>query len=367
MKKPLTRILSLLFVSALVLSLAACGGETTSSDSGSSQPILSSPEVKPEEDLSTPASTGAPVEQGTLNALTGNNDMMTVNNRPIAFVVTDEDSKHVQINIDKADFYFEAETEAGIPRIMAIFSSIDRIPNEIGPVRSARPHFVKMAAALDALYSHIGGSDAGLETIKALGVDDIYGAEQTNSVLVNSPNYSWNCKTFTKNRIMRAIQNRNYSLTTERTSPYRFGVKAGTKAATTVNVKISNSYNMAFTYDATRAVYQKHRNSLSSPLHTTYSGDGYNGGFIEASNVIVMYDTRSFYTDQYGKQRVDFALKEGTGIIATAGKSRDIRWKNTSSGMKYYEADGTTPLTVAVGKTFVCLASDTLKSQTTLS
>ncbi len=356
MNKTTIRLLSLMFALVLTLSLAACGKEPTEPSAG----------VTSSEDLSTPATTGEPLDESKLNPLTGELDMTTANNRPVAYVVSDEDSRHVQINLDKADFYFEAETEAGIPRILAVFSSIDRIPDEIGPVRSARPHFVKIAAALDALYSHIGGSDSGLATIKELGVDDIYGAEQTNAVLTNSPNFSWNRKTFVKNRVMKAIQNRNYSLTTNRTSPYQFGEKAGTNPATTVDVKISNSYHMAFTYNAATGLYQKHRNSIDSPIHTTYSGNGYTGGTIETSNVIVIYDQRSFYTDQYGKQRCDFTLKSGTGAIATAGKSRDIRWENGANGLKFYEADGKTPLTVATGKTFLCLTSDTLKSQTVI-
>ncbi len=366
-RSTLTRLTALALAVILPASLAACGESKAPNTTTPTTQTTLSPGVDPNEDLSTPATTGKPVEQGGLNVLTGEYNMTTVNNRPVAYVITDEDSNHIQINLDKADFYFEAETEAGIPRIMAVFSSIDRIPDEIGPVRSARPHFVKMAHALDALYSHIGGSDSGLETIKQLGVDDIYGAEQTNSVLASHKgNFSWNRKTFLKNRVMKAIQNRGYAVTTNKVSPYTFGDKAGTNAATTVDVKISNNYHMAFTYDAARGVYQKHRNSLSSPIHSSYSGNGYTGGIIEAKNVIVMYDTRSFYTDQYGKQRVDFEMKEGKGVIATNGKSRDICWKNTANGMKYYEADGTTPLTVAVGKTFVCLASNTLQNQTVI-
>ncbi len=358
MKSPV-RLLALLLAAVLTLALVGCGAESPAS---SSTPVVSDSGVGDKEDLSTPPTTGKPVAQGTLNPLTGKNDMNTVNNRPVAFVITDEDSRHIQINLDKADFYFEAENEAGIPRILAVFSSIDRIPDEIGPVRSARPHFVKMAAAMDALYSHIGGSYSGLSTIKELGVDDIYGAEQQNSVLASSQNFSWNRKTFVKSRVMKAIQNRGYSLKTSQTGMYQFGNKEGVNPATTVDVKISNNYNMAFTYNAEKGVYQKHRNSLNTPIHTTYSGNGYTGGTIEASNVIVMYDTR--FTDPLDNTRIDFVMKSGSGFIATAGKSREIRWENTANGMKYFEADGTTPLTVAVGKTYVCLASDTLKDRT---
>jgi hypothetical protein len=253
--------------------------------------------------------------------------------------------------------FFEAETEAGIPRILAIFSSLDRVPDEIGPVRSARPHFVKIAAAMDALYCHIGGSYSGLSTIKELGVDDIYGAEQVNQILKNSANFSWNRKTFVKSRVINELTRKKYSLTSTTTAPYQFGEKAGTAPATTVDVKISNSYNMAFTYDAERGVYQKHRNALSTPIHTTHTG-----GTIEVSNVIVMYDNR--FTDPQDANRIDFTLKSGSGVLASGGTSREIRWENGKNGLKFYESDGTTALTVATGKTFVCLTSDTLKSKT---
>ena len=114
---------------------------------------------------------------------------------------------------------------------------------------------------------------------------------------------------------------------------------------------------MAFTYDTESGLYQKHRSSLDTPVHTTYSGDA-----IEVSNVIVMYDNR--FVDPRDAKRYDFTMQSGEGTLANGGKSRSIKWKITGGGLRYYEADGTTPLTVSVGKTFVCLTSSSFKSQT---
>ncbi len=339
----LTALRTAALLLAVAILFACCGCNRT--------PDASSAPVE-----STPTTTTTTKPALGLNALTGVEDMKTDNDRPVAFVITDEDQYHVQLNLEAADMYFEAETEGGIPRILAIFSSIDRIPKELGPVRSARPHFVKIADALDAIYCHIGGSYSGLSTIKELGVDDIYGAEQINDILKNSKNFSWNRKTFVDEKVRKEITRRGYSLTTDRTSPYQFGEKAGTTTANTVVVRISNSYDMAFTYDSARGVYQKHRNSLDSPIHTTYTG-----GTVEASNVIVMYDHR--FVDPNDAKRYDFDLKSGSGILASGGTSREIRWTRDNSGLHYYESDGTTPLTVATGKTYVCLASDTLRSR----
>lgn len=341
----LFRLTAALLCAVLLLTLAACGGNSADDPAASS----SAP---------TTTTTATPAK-GELNTLTGEYDIFTSNDRYIGYVITDEDSKHIQLNLEDADFYFESETEGGIPRILAVFSSVDRVPDEIGPVRSARPHFAKFAAALDAIYCHIGGSTSGLSTIQQYGVDDIYTAEQTSPILTNSQNYSWNRKVFVKTKVLSEISRRGHSTTTDYSGPYQFGTKEGTLPATTVDVKISANYQMAFTYDAESGLYQKHRNALSSPVHVTYTG-----GTIEVSNVIVMYDNR--FVDPLDAKRCDFTMQSGDGILATGGKSRTIKWKITSSGLKYYEADGVTPLTVSVGKTFVCLTSDSYKSQTTV-
>lgn len=340
----LFRLTAAVLAAVLLLTLVSCGGNNTDDPTPSSS--------------TSTATTTTPVK-GKLNTLTGKCDMFTSNDRYIGYVITDEDSKHIQLNLEDADFYFESETEAGIPRILAVFSSVDRIPDEIGPVRSARPHFAKFAAALDAIYCHIGGSTSGLNTIKEYDIDDVYNAYVINNTLKNSQNLSWNRKTFTKTKVMNEIKQRGHSLTSDYAGPYQFGTKEGINPATTVDVKISANYRMAFTYDAESGLYQKHRNSLSSAVHITHTG-----GTIEVSNVIVMYDNR--FVDPLDSKRVDFDLKSGSGILATGGKSRNIQWKVTGDGLKYYEADGTTPLTVAEGKTFVCLTSDDFKSQTTV-
>lgn len=351
MNKKFLRLLAAILSVILVLSLAACG---KGGEDASSAPETESTTSEPE----TPVTTGKPIKDG-FNIFTGKNDITSASNRPIAYVVTDEDSRHIQLNIEHADFYFESETEAGIPRILAIFSGFDRTPDEIGPVRSARPHFAKFASAIDAIYCHIGGSKSGLSTIKDYNVNDVANAEQISPVLKNSQNLSWNRKVFTKTKVFNEIKRKGYKLTTDYAGPYQFGESQGVNPASTVDVKISASYRMAFTYVADRGVYQKHRNSLSTPVHTTHTG-----GTIEVSNVIVMYATR--FTDPKDAKRVDFELTNGSGLLATGGKSRDIQWKVVDGKLKYFEADGTTPLTVSEGKTFVCLTSTQFKGQTTV-
>ena len=349
MKKTLFRLLIVTSAVAMLLALTACGGNNA--------PESSAPATTTTAPTTT---TTQPAPKLGINPLTGMEDMETDNNRPVAIVVSDESSDVVQIGIDEADMYFEAETEGGIPRMLCIFSSPDRVPDAIGPVRSARPHFVKMAKALDAVYGHVGGSPPGLAAIKSLGVKDIEDAGIKHNTLINSSNVSWNRTAFTREKVLQSIKSKKYATTTKTKSPFQFGDKAGTAPANTVDIKISGSYRMGFTYVADRGVYQKHRNGLSTPVHKAADG-----GAVEVSNVIVMLDNR--YVDTTGttgeKTLYNFDLKSGSGFLASGGTYREIKWTRTNDQLSYFEADGVTPLTVAEGKTYITLVSKDFKSE----
>ena len=346
------RITALLAACALLACAAGCGGEAESSAPVTEATTTTTTTAAP---TTTTTTTQPPVELG-LNLLTGEKDMATDNNRPIGFMVSDESSTLVQLGLESADMYVEAETEGGIPRILAIYSSVDRMPDAIGPVRSARPHFVRLAKALDTIYCHIGGSKSGLNEIKELGVTEMVNAYEIHSVLKNSANYSWNRSAFTKKKVMAQL-GRIKTTSAALKSPFAFGDKLGSAAANTVDVKISASYRISFKYDSAKGVYVKNHNALSSGVHTTYTG-----GPITASNVIVMYAKRMI--DPLDSNRCDFELTSGKGTLAVGGTCRDITWKVTKNGVTFYESDGTTQLTVAEGKTFICLTALGCKSET---
>ena len=66
--------------------------------------------------------------------------------------------------IDEAFLVVEAPVEAGISRMLAFFYEGQEI-EKIGPVRSARPYYLDWNNELDALYTHVGGSNAALDLI----------------------------------------------------------------------------------------------------------------------------------------------------------------------------------------------------------
>lgn len=74
--------------------------------------------------------------------------------------------------VEQAFLVVEVPVEAGIPRMLAFFSE-EQTVEEIGPVRSARPYFLDWVAEFDALYAHVGGSNAALDLIASGGTFDI--------------------------------------------------------------------------------------------------------------------------------------------------------------------------------------------------
>lgn len=95
--------------------------------------------------------------------------------RPLAIMVENLSTIRPQAGIGSACLVVEGLAEGGITRFMLVFG--DHGVDNIGPVRSARTHFVALARGFDAIYGHVGGSTYGgaLSAMKAIrdwGVND---------------------------------------------------------------------------------------------------------------------------------------------------------------------------------------------------
>lgn len=76
-----------------------------------------------------------------------------------------------QSGLGQAGVVFEAIAEAGITRFLALYQ--DTAPSNVGPIRSARPYFLRWALSFDAGYAHVGGSPEALADIRAWHVRDL--------------------------------------------------------------------------------------------------------------------------------------------------------------------------------------------------
>lgn len=84
--------------------------------------------------------------------------------RPVlAIMVENSEEARPQAGLDGAGIVFEAVTEGGITRYMALYQ--EDMPKEVAPVRSVRPYFVDWFSGFDASIAHVGGSAPALEML----------------------------------------------------------------------------------------------------------------------------------------------------------------------------------------------------------
>jgi len=88
-----------------------------------------------------------------------------------AVMVENSDEARPQSGLSQAGVVFEALTEGGITRFMALYQ--EGAPGSIGPIRSARPIFIDALLPFNAAYAHVGGSSDALTQIISDNVKDM--------------------------------------------------------------------------------------------------------------------------------------------------------------------------------------------------
>ena len=154
------RLLAILLCLCLAVGLCACSApaedEVTSESIPVSQPesvVESEPEPEPEP-LPPPPPPYLP------NYLTGEeqSEDYNANARVTAVMVNNISACRPQRGLSQADILFESKVEGGITRFMALFQDYTKLEGDLGPVRSGRDQFLRLAIPFDAFYMHIGRS-----------------------------------------------------------------------------------------------------------------------------------------------------------------------------------------------------------------
>lgn len=343
---------------ATVTLLSACG----STPSGTSVSGYGSLSLEPSISVLAPVVEPDPLYTNPLTGVGTEVDLS--GRRPVAVMLNNLKKALPQCGISQADIIYEAPAEGGITRMMAVFQSLDGV-GTLGSVRSSRPYYVELAAGLDAIYIHAGGSDDAYTAIKKYGVFNIdgvngpYGGTMFYRDAQRKKSAGYEHSLFTDEaRIekllsgslskMRQTHKEGYSL------PLSFA-KDGTPAAglpaTDLSVKFSYYKTGLFTYDPERGTY------LVSQQVDKQNGpyvDGNNDLQVEVTNVLVLCtDIALIKGDSAGRLTVRLT-GTGSGYFACGGRYIPITWSKDSAStpLRFFTADGQ-PLTLGVGKSYV--------------
>jgi len=211
--------------------------------------------------------------------------------RPFAVVIENHSASRPPSGLSKAGLVFESLTEGGITRFLAFF---DELPEEVGPIRSARTYFVDWAQELGAFFVHCGGSTEALKKISSLS-----GFYDINQFYFGS--YFWRDRSrytphnlySSKNLLEKVVRAKKWSEKADY-SPWSFKEEAslaerGDFKKASISFSTS-SYKVAYVYDPKENVYQRY---LAGVLHKDKDGSE-----IKVKNVVLAYYSGYQYSSE---------------------------------------------------------------------
>ncbi|GHI01242.1 DUF3048 domain-containing protein [Neobacillus kokaensis] len=267
--------------------------------------------------------------------------------RAIAVMVNNHPKARPQSGLNKADIVYEILAEGDITRFLAVFQS--EKPGNIGPVRSARDYYIKLAKGLNALYIAHGFSPEAKKLLNNNYVDNINGIYYDGTLFKRSKNRKAPHNSYiTYENILKGAKQKKYSMKslppgfqflTEKDSKKISGDEANTVEITYSKGGISDS---SFDYDSTLGQYKR----FSGGKQTV---DLDTNGPVLVENIFII-ETVHRFIDSYGRRDVDLT-SGGKGYLLQKGRVNVVNWENRN-GLIVPVKDGI-EVKMVPGKTWV--------------
>lgn len=323
-KRIFTAVVALLLIFACAFAVVSCKSNTSKQEKAPAEPV-EEPEPEP-----------------IVNPLTGSFDFdeKAANRRICGFVVENHPAARPQIGMDdkkySPDIIVEGEVEGGISRMLWLYADYHKLPDVIGPLRSARPPFIRFSAMFDSYFIHWGmshteGGYIGANTVfRRYNTDhinamdfpdksDAFGRDMTTGKSLEHTGRAYGDK------IPKAIKEAGFRTKPKERTKLVWREENGTvgkKTCGEVTVKFSDiAGSTHWTYDKEKNVYR-----TDSFQNNT-----------ERDNLIVLEDKTNYVTNAiyqgHGVTYCDYKFKGGTAWIISNGTYCKARWRR--DGMKF--------------------------------
>ena len=302
------------------------------------------------------------------NPLTGISgfDRAKVGKRPVAIVVENTPDARPQWGIDdpeySPDIILEAEVEGGITRTLWFFADMDKLPERVGPLRSARPPFIEFSQLFDAIYVHIGmshsaghyyGADSLFEDRKIDHLDGIYGSknglfdqDKTRNVAIEHTSFLYGIK------LPAELKEKGFRMDAKKENYTKLPFIQGAKYHGQVFTPVQE-INVTFS-DHTNTRYWTW-NESDGKFHTQdFATD------VARDNLIILMDeTKYWEVPGYmgvGVTYCDYLLAGGDAKIASQGQVVDVKWAVKDGKLEFTDAEGN-KVWLPAGKSWIGWAS----------
>lgn len=317
---------------------------------------------EPVTENSTVSTTQAPKVLNPLTGEAGFNEN-ALGKRPVSVVVENAKGARPQYNINTPDIIVEGEVEGGATRMLWLYADYTKLPEIVGPCRSARPSFVEFSQFFDSIFFHFGGSHSkgnyvgGYEVIDKKDVDHVDGIKSGSYFKRTSDKKNPHNAVLIGKKAADAISDKKIrtDLNKEKSTKLSFYdtlTPVSNVPCNEIDVKISSRTDThKLQYDSTKNQYVN-KADYETPVSFT--------------NVMVMFaDTTYIDKEDYkgsGKTEtyLNYSLTSGTGKLASAGTVIDFNWSLDGNVITFTDVNGN-PLKLNPGKTWIGLASSNHK------
>jgi hypothetical protein len=266
-------------------------------------------------------------------------------------MIDDHPDARPQSGLNLASVVWHAPAEGGVPRYMAMY--LDRLPDELGPVRSARVYFIGWAAEWRAVYAHSGGSPAALRLLRRRGDGDL---------VYNADEYRYGGGAFERSRDRFAPHNVYTSGPRMRRLGIRLGAEDGERDpvwtfapdAPVAERPYGGSIRVPYPWNLVIYRYDRESNRwIRQVTGEKPQVDQNDREPIGPKNVVVMYAQFTNTGDAKGRLDADI-VGSGKATISTNGRTITGTWRKESTRRptQFFDRDGR-PVVLTAGQTFI--------------
>lgn len=253
---------------------------------------------------------------------------------PVAVIVENMVEAWPLAGVDKANLVIEAPVEAGIPRLLAIYTNDKAIP-EIGPVRSARLYYIDWAEEFGALYLHVGGSPEALAKIKNYNIFDLNQYFQ-DKYFRRAENRSAPHNVYTSSDLIKkALLAEELNEVAYESWSYKDDAKPDDRPSEVKDIVVDFSkpiYRVTWRYNRETNDYLRYQGENVQKMA--------DGSDIRVKNIAIQI-AQVQIVDDIGRRKI-LTVGRGKAIVFRDGKVIEGEWKKESRGArtKFYDAEG---------------------------
>lgn len=259
----------------------------------------------------------------SVSPLTGENSNGDNEQRAVAVMINNHPNARPQSGLSKADIVYELLAEGDITRFLAIFQS--EMPDQVGPVRSARDYYIELAKGLDCVYVCHGNSPEAKTMLDKGYIDNLNGLYYDGTLFQRTTDRKAPHNSYTSfQNIEKGAKEKGYEMTgapeslTFLTEDEAKNLQGDTALEIEVAYGTAAS-NVQYTYEPTEEKYTRYSDGEQTVEYQSEIP-------VLLDNILIIEATHQV-VDSKGRRNID--LKSGgKGYLLQKGKVNEVEWVN---------------------------------------